>query len=67
MDFTKSDAYPNLYYIFVGSDLIVLLLHVDDLFLIGLEKLIVGLKVDMAVEFEMKDIGMMYYFLGLDV
>jgi hypothetical protein len=42
-------------------------LYVDDLFLTGAEKLIAGCKADMAVEFEMKDIGMMHYFLGLEV
>jgi hypothetical protein len=67
MGFTKSEANPNLYYIFVGIDLLILVLYVDDLFLTGVEKLIAGCKADMAVEFEMKDIGMMHYFLGLEV
>jgi hypothetical protein len=67
MGFTKSEADPNLYYIFVGTDLLILVLYVDDLFLTGAEKLIAGCKADMAVEFEMKDIGMMHYFLGLEV
>jgi hypothetical protein len=47
--------------------LLILVLYVDDLFLIGAEKLIAGCKEDMVVEFEMKDIDMMYYFLGLEV
>jgi hypothetical protein len=34
-------------------------LYVDDLFIIGAKKLIVGCKVNMVVEFEMKDIAMM--------
>jgi hypothetical protein len=42
-------------------------LYVDDLFLTSAENLIVGEKIDMVVEFEMKDIGMMHYFLGLEV
>jgi hypothetical protein len=67
MGFTKSEADPNLYYIFVGTDLLILVLYVDDLFLIGTKKLIAGCKADMATEFEMKDIGMMHYFLGLEV
>jgi hypothetical protein len=33
MDFTKSEADPNLYYIVVGTDMLVLVLYVDDLFL----------------------------------
>eukprot|EP00253_Pinus_taeda_P007225 PITA_07225 len=42
MGFTKSDADPNLYYIFVGDDPLVHVLYVDDLFITGVERLIVG-------------------------
>jgi hypothetical protein len=48
MGFTKSKAYPDLYYIFVGTNLLVLVLYVDDFFLSGLEKLIPRCKADMA-------------------
>jgi hypothetical protein len=44
-----------------------LILHVDDLFLIGDEHLIVGCKRELASKFEMKDLGLMHYFLGLEV
>ena len=67
MSFTKSKADPNLYYIFVQIDLLILVLYVDDLFLTGAEKLVLGCKANITVEFEMKDIGMMHYFLGLEV
>eukprot|EP00253_Pinus_taeda_P004373 PITA_04373 len=67
MGFTKSDANPNLYYIVVGDDPLILVLYVDDLFIIGVERLISGCKEDLAMEFEMKDIGLMHYFLGLKV
>jgi hypothetical protein len=40
---------------------------VDDLFLIGSKKLISSCKRDLAVEFKMKDLGLMHYFLGLEV
>lgn len=43
------------------------MLYVDDLFITGADRLIVGCKRDLASEFEMKDIGMMHYFLGLEV
>jgi hypothetical protein len=42
-------------------------LYVDDLFLTSAETRIAGCKADMVVEFEMKDISMMHYFLGLEV
>jgi protein associated with RNAse G/E len=40
---------------------------VDDLFLTGDENLIIECKRNIAPEFEMKDLGMMHYFLGLEV
>jgi len=47
--------------------LLILVLYVDDLFLTGAEKLIAGCKADMVVDLKMKDIGMMHYFLVLEV
>jgi hypothetical protein len=41
-----------------------LILHVDDLFLTGDEKLIVGCKRELISKFEMEDLGLMHYFLG---
>jgi hypothetical protein len=48
----KSEADPNLYYIFifVEIDMLILVLYVDDLFLIGAEKLIAGCKAEMVME-----------------
>jgi hypothetical protein len=40
---------------------------VDDLFLTGEEKFITDCKNKLAAEFEMKDLGLMHYFLGLEV
>lgn len=45
----------------------ILLLYVDDLFLIGDEELIANSKRKLAAKFEMKDLGPMHYFLGLEV
>ena len=39
----------------------------DDLFLTGDERLTGDYKSNLAVEFEMKDLGLMHYFLGLEV
>jgi hypothetical protein len=44
-----------------------LILYVDDLFLTGEEQLIARCKRELTSEFEMKDIGFMHYFLGLEV
>jgi hypothetical protein len=40
-------------------------MYVDDLFLTGAEQLIAGCKAYFSSEFEMKDIGLMQYLLGL--
>jgi hypothetical protein len=44
-----------------------LILYVDGLFLTGHEKPIFGCKRDLTLEFNMKDLGMMHYFLGLEM
>ena len=46
---------------------VILLLYVDDLFLIGDEELIANSKRKLAAKFEMKDLGPMHYFLGLEL
>jgi hypothetical protein len=45
----------------------ILLLYVDDLFLTEDKNLISESKRKLVEEFEMKDLGMMNYFLGLEV
>ena len=65
--FTKSKADPNLYLKVVKDEPVILLLYADDLFLIGNEKHIMESKKKLAREFEMKDLGLMHYFLGLEV
>jgi hypothetical protein len=67
LGFTKSKADSNLYFKIMNNEPVILLLYVDDLFLTGEEKLIVECKKRLASEFEMKDLGLMHYFLGLEV
>jgi hypothetical protein len=68
LGFTKTSADPNLYYLFDRFDLLVLVLYVDNLILIGIsEKLIAGCMAKLACEFEMKDIGLFHYLMGLDM
>ena len=45
----------------------ILLLYVDDLFVTGMDGLIADMKKKLAAKFEMKDLGMMHYFLGMEV
>jgi hypothetical protein len=67
LGFTKSKADSDLYFKVMNDELMILLLYVDALFLTGEEKLITECKKKLASEFEMKDLGLMHYFLGLEV
>jgi hypothetical protein len=65
LGFTESKAYPNLYYKVEDSGPMILMLYVDDLFLTGDENLIIECKRKLSSKFNMKNLGMMHYFLGL--
>ena len=67
MGFSKSKADSNLYYKVKDGNPVMLLLYVDDLFVIGMDGLIANTKRKLVVEFEMKVLGMMHYFLGMEV
>ena len=67
LDFTKSKADPNLYFKVIEDEPVILLLYVDDLFLTGNGKQITDCKKNLAKESEMKDLGLVHYFLGLEV
>lgn len=57
MGFEKSDADPNLYYIVVSEDPLILVLYVDDLLITREENIIEHYKRYLATKFEMIDIG----------
>jgi len=65
--FVKSSAYPNLYIKVVNNEPVIILLYVDDLFITGVERRIPKCKKMSAIEFEMKDLVLMHYYLGLEV
>ena len=67
LGFTKSKADSNIYFKVEGERPVMLLLYVDDLFLTGENELIKDSWRRLYTEFEMKDIGMMHYFLGMEV
>ena len=67
LGFTKSEADENLYQIVVEGKILIILLYVDDLILTGDEQLIHLCKEDIAKEFEMKNLGLLHYFLGLEI
>ena len=67
LGFTKSEVDPNLYQIMVEGKLLIIVLYVANVILTGDELLILSCKVDLAKEFEMKDLGLLHYFLGLEI
>eukprot|EP00253_Pinus_taeda_P015693 PITA_15693 len=46
---------------------LIIVLYVNDLILTSDDQLIKSCKEDLAREFEMKDMGLMHYFLGMEV
>ena len=67
LGFTKSKSDSNLFYKVEYDGIMILLLYVDDMFLIGNEKLISGCKKKFVEKFEIKYLGMMHCVLGLEV
>jgi hypothetical protein len=61
--FQKSDADANLYFKVRGNQPVILIMYVDDVFLTRDEWLIAWCKRELILEFEMKDLGLMHYFL----
>ena len=51
----------------VEGKILIIVLYVDDLILTGDEQLIQSCKEDLTKEFEMKDMGLLHYFLGLEI
>eukprot|EP00253_Pinus_taeda_P023216 PITA_23216 len=67
IDFIKSFVDSNLDIKVVDSEPRIILLYVDDLLLTGVEDQIEKCKKQLAVEFEMKDLVLMHYYLRLEV
>ena len=67
LGFTESKADSNLYLNVEGGRPVMLLLYVNDLFLRGKEELIKDPRRRLAAKFEMKKLGMMHYFIDMEV
>lgn len=65
--FTKSEANVNLYHLLVEGKFFIIVLYHYELIITGDERLIRSCKEDLGTKFEMKDMGLMHYFLGLEV
>ena len=67
LGFLKSDVDSNLYFKVVDNQPLILVLYVDDVFLTREEIMIAECNREITSVFEMKDLGVMHYFLGLDI
>lgn len=64
--FTKSEEYSSLYFILARYEPLMLVIYVDEFTLTGVEKLNTGCKINLVTKFEMKDIGIMHYFMEIE-
>ena len=67
LGFTESKADSNLYFKVVVRRAVILLLYVNDLFLIEKVELIKVSRRRLPTEFKMKELGMVHYFLNMEV
>lgn len=68
LEFLKSPSEATYYVKGIDTNLILVSVYVDDLLVTGSdERLVEKFKVDMLKLFEMIDLGLMSYFLGMEV
>ena len=66
LGFTKRKEDHCVYFKLIGDCVIYLVLYVDDMFLIGNDKEIIQyLKTQLSSKFDMKDLGVADYILGM--
>ena len=66
--FSKSDGKPTLYIKAKNDNVLTVVLYVDDLIFTGNDKALIGeFKEAMKNKFEMTDLGLLKYFLGIEV
>jgi hypothetical protein len=67
LGFTESKFDSNICLKAMNDEPVIFLLYVDELFLNREENLITDCKKKPTIEFEMKYLGLMHYFLGIEV
>ena len=67
-DFSKSNGEPTLYIKTENGNVLILVLYVDHLIFTGNDKTLIGeFKEAMKNEFEMTNLGLLEFFLGIEV
>lgn len=65
--FIRSPSDPNLYIKKIGIEIVILVVYVDDLVITGsFDNLIDTVKHDLKKSFDMTDLGLLHYCLGLE-
>ena len=68
LKFSHTHADKNLYVLMVDHDICILVLYVDDLLLIGSSMELIGwIQSQLTSRFSMTDLGLLHYFLGLEI
>jgi hypothetical protein len=68
LGFTRSKSNHCVYFKLIGEYLIYLVLHVDDMFLIGNDREIIqDVKTQFSSKFDMKDLGATNLILGMEI
>ncbi|PKA57434.1 Retrovirus-related Pol polyprotein from transposon TNT 1-94 [Apostasia shenzhenica] len=68
MGYKQSNADHTLFFRHIGGMITILIVYVDDIIVTGDDSVeISNLKTKLAQEFEMKDLGELKYFLGIEV
>jgi hypothetical protein len=68
LGFKCCESYHNLYVLHAHGDTLIVVVYVDDLVITGNNiDLILRLKKQLVDTFDMKDLGLLHYFLGLQV
>ena len=67
LGFIESKVNSNLYFKVEGGRPVMLLLYVDELLLTEEDELIKYASRRLSIDLEMKYLGMMHYFLGMEV
>lgn len=68
LGFTRSKVDHCVYFKLIGDRVISLFLYVDDMLLVGNDKEIIqDLKTQLSSEFDMKDLGVANYILGMEI
>jgi hypothetical protein len=68
MGYRQCNGDHTLFYHYIGNNITILAVYVDDIIITGDDTVkIVRLKEDLSKEFEVKDLGQLGHFLGIEI